>query len=109
VVRQRTRVDLPDAGAAPGRRVSADRRPQRHPDRPSAGRQILTGLTFLASDRVLVVRIGAVALASLAVTLINVADVFFVTVTLHGSAVILGLAQAMWMVGLLTGAASPHG
>jgi MFS family permease len=30
--------------------------------------------------------------------------VFFVTVVLHGSAAILGLMQAMWMVGLLIGA-----
>lgn len=84
--------------------VRADRKPQRHPDRPNAGKQILAGLKFLAGDRLLIAGIGAIAAASFAGTLINVAEVFFVTVVLHGSAAILGLMQAMWMVGLLIGA-----
>lgn len=84
--------------------VRADRKPRRHPDRPNAGKQILAGLKFLASDRLLIAGIGAIAAASFAGTLINVAEVFFVTVVLHGSAAILGLMQAMWMVGLLIGA-----
>lgn len=84
--------------------VRADRRPRRHPDRPSAGRQILAGLRFLAADRVLIVGIGAVAVGSFAGTMVNVAEVFFVTITLHGSAAILGLMQAVWMVGMLAGA-----
>lgn len=84
--------------------VRADRKPRRHPDRPNAGKQILAGLKFLAGDRLLIAGIGAIAAASFAGTLINVAEVFFVTVVLHGSAAILGLMQAMWMVGLLTGA-----
>jgi MFS family permease len=84
--------------------VRADRKPRPHPDRPDAGKQILAGLKFLAGDRLLIAGIGAIAAASFAGTLINVAEVFFVTVVLHGSAAILGLMQAMWMVGLLIGA-----
>lgn len=60
--------------------VRADRRPRRHPDRPSAGRQILAGLRFLAADRVLIVGIGAVAVGSFAGTMVNVVEVFFVTI-----------------------------
>ncbi|HEY4458564.1 MAG TPA: MFS transporter [Pseudonocardiaceae bacterium] len=84
--------------------VRADRRPERHPDRPGAGKEVLAGLKFLASDRVLIVGIGATSALSFAGTMVNVAEVFFVTVVLHGSAAILGLLQATWMVGMLTGA-----
>ena len=84
--------------------VRAERRPSRHPDRPRAGQEIMAGLRFLTSDRLLTAAILGVAATTFAGTVINVAEVFFVTVTLHGSAVILGLMQAMWMLGLFIGA-----
>lgn len=84
--------------------VQAERRPDRHPDRPAATAQIMTGLRFLAADRLLILAICGVAATLFAGAMINVAEVFFVTVTLRGSAVLLGLMQAMWMVGLLIGA-----
>jgi MFS family permease len=84
--------------------VRAERRPSRHPDRPKAGKEITAGLTFLINDRLLTAAILGIAATTFAGTVINVAEVFFITVTLRGSAVVLGLMQAMWMVGLLVGA-----
>jgi MFS family permease len=84
--------------------VRADRRPSRHPDRPNAGKQILAGMKFLATDRVLIAGIFAVAAAYFAATLVNVAEVFFITITLHASAAVLGVMEAVWMAGLLIGA-----
>ena len=48
--------------------------------------------------------IGATAALNFAGTMVNVAEVFFITDTLHGSAVTLGIMQAVWMAGLLVGA-----
>jgi MFS family permease len=84
--------------------VRAERRPGRHPDRPKAGQDIKAGLKFLIGDRLLTAAILGIAASNFAGAVINVAEVFFITVTLRGSAVVLGLMQAMWMIGLLIGA-----
>jgi MFS family permease len=97
--------------------VRAERRPHRRFDRhgPPAGRETRAGMAFMFGERVLLLAVVGAAVASFAATLVTVAEVFFVTTDLRGGAVLLGLLQGTWMVGLLAGnrfatmASSPRG
>ncbi|HEX4222118.1 MAG TPA: MFS transporter [Pseudonocardiaceae bacterium] len=83
--------------------VRVERRPDRNAERGSAGQEIMAGLRLLYGDRVLITVVGGVAASYFAVNLLLVAEVFFVTVNLRGNGIILGVIQAMWMVGALIG------
>jgi predicted MFS family arabinose efflux permease len=83
--------------------VRTERRPDGHAEGGTASREIKAGLRLLFGDRVLITAIGGVAVSYFAVNLLIVAEVFFVTVNLHGNGIIFGIIQAMWMVGVLIG------
>jgi MFS family permease len=62
------------------------------------------GRTYrLRHDRLLVVMLGMVAVVVAAANLMDVAIVFFVRGTLHGSAAMYGVVMASWMLGLVAG------
>ena len=84
--------------------VRAERRPERKAERGTAGHEIRAGLRLLFGDRVLITAVGGLAASYFAVNLVIVAEVFFITVTLHGSGIVLGVIQGVWMVGALLGA-----
>jgi MFS family permease len=63
-----------------------------------------TGAAYrLRRDRLLVVTLGMVAVVVAAANLMDVAIVFFVRGTLHGSAATYGVVMASWMLGLVFG------
>lgn len=66
-------------------------------------RQAMAGIRHLWSDRVLAVNIGGFAVIALAVVVINVADVFFITDVLHGGVALVGWIYAAWMIGSVAG------
>jgi MFS family permease len=84
--------------------VRAERRPDLQTERGTAGHEILAGLRLLFGDRLLITAVGGMAASYFAVNLVLVAEVFFITSTLHRSGIVLGLIQGMWMVGALVGA-----
>ena len=84
--------------------VRAERRPDRAAERGTAGTEMRAGLRLLFGDKVLITAIGGIAATYFAVNLSMVAEVFFVTTTLHRSGIVLGIVQATWMAGVLIGA-----
>ena len=83
----------------------------RHDRRPSArttieraqSEKMLAGVSFLWNDRLLRPVVATTLVFLLALNMINVAEVFFVTVTLHGSALAYGLVGASFGVGSVIG------
>ena len=80
--------------------VRGERRPERTAKQPRA---LSAGLRHLTADRILLVTIGGLAVAVLAVVLLDVGEVFLVTDLLHGGALTLGMLSAGWMAGILIG------
>jgi MFS family permease len=85
--------------------VRAERDPRgEHREHASAGSHAMAGLAFVRADRVLLVAVGGMAFAIGCVVLINVADPFYIVDVLHGDAVMMGLLQSCWVIGVLIGA-----
>ena len=83
----------------------------RHDRRPSArttiervaSEKMLAGVHFLWNDRLLRPIVATTLIFLLSLNMINVAEVFFVTVTLHGSSLAYGLVGASFGVGSVVG------
>jgi len=82
--------------------VTAERRPDGAHEAGASG-GALAGLRYLFGDRLLATAVVGLSVVGLGATIVDVAEVFFVTLVLHGGAIIIGLLQAAWMVGLLIG------
>ncbi|HEX3780117.1 MAG TPA: MFS transporter [Pseudonocardiaceae bacterium] len=82
--------------------VRTERRPS-GAHRSGSRHGALAGLRHLFGDRLLATAVIGLAFTSLCAMLVDVAEVFFVTLVLHDGAIIIGLLQAAWMVGLVIG------
>lgn len=82
-----------------------DRRPSLGAVRPKKGeRDLGAGMRILFRDRVLSPLVITFVVFLLALVMINVAEVFFITKTLHSSALIYGLVGTSFGVGNIVGA-----
>jgi len=81
-----------------------DRRPSaRNTIEHAASDKMLAGVSFLWNDRLLRPLVLTTLVFLLALNMINVAEVFFVTVTLHGSALAYGTVGASFGAGSVVG------
>jgi MFS family permease len=82
-----------------------DRRPEPGAERPKKGeRDLGAGMRVLFADRVLRPLVIMFVVFLLALMMINVAEVFFITITLHSSALVYGLVGTSFGVGNVVGA-----
>jgi len=82
-----------------------DRRPDPGVERPTKGeRDLGSGMRVLFADRVLRPLVIMFVVFLLALVMINVAEVFFITKTLHSSALMYGLVGTSFGVGNIVGA-----
>jgi Na+/melibiose symporter-like transporter len=82
-----------------------DRRPHPGVERPKQGeRDLGAGMRVLFGDRVLRPLVIVFVVFLLALTMINVAEVFFITITLHSTALVYGLVGTSFGVGNVVGA-----
>ena len=82
-----------------------DRRPEPGAVRPKKGeRDLWAGLRILFADRVLRPLVITFVVFMLALVMINVAEVFFITKTLHSTALMYGLVSTSFGVGNIVGA-----
>jgi len=82
-----------------------DRRPDPGLERPTKGQRDLgSGMRVLFADRVLRPLVIMFVVFLLALVMINVAEVFFITKTLHSSALMYGLVGTSFGVGNIVGA-----
>lgn len=84
-------------------RLQADRDPRVSERAKGVPRQSLAGLSQLRKDRVLVVRLVAHTLATVAMTVALTNEIFLVTNVLHGNEVVYGVITALWGIGVLLG------
>lgn len=85
--------------------LRTDRRPEPGSVRPKRGeRDLGAGLRVLFADRVLRPLVITFIVFLLALIMTNVADVFFITRTLHSSALVYGLVGTAFGVGNIVGA-----
>ncbi len=94
------------AGAAVGTvLLGTDRRPEPGAVRPTKGdRQLGAGMRTLFGDQVLRPLIVTFLIFLLSLIIINVAEVFFITRTLHSTALVYGLVSTSFGVGNVVGA-----
>jgi predicted MFS family arabinose efflux permease len=94
------------AGAAVGTvLLRTDRRPEPGAVRPTKGdRQLGAGMRTLFGDQVLRPLIVTFLIFLLSLIIINVAEVFFITRTLHSTALVYGLVSTSFGVGNVVGA-----
>ena len=84
-----------------------DRRPEPGVERPKKGeRDLGAGMRILFGDGILRPLVITFVVFLLALVMINVAEVFFITKTLHSSAVMYGLVGTSFGVGNIIGAVS---
>jgi MFS family permease len=82
-----------------------DRRPDPGVERPKKGeRDLGAGIRVLFGDRVLRPLVIVFVVFLLALMMINVAEVFFITITLHSTALVYGLVGTSFGVGNVVGA-----
>ncbi len=85
--------------------LRTDRRPEPGHVPPARGeRDLFGGMRMLFGDSVMLPLIIAVAVFLLALSMVNVAEVFFTTRTLHGSSLMYGLVGTSFGVGSIVGA-----